>query len=177
MSVFLQPRRDDGDKGAGRYGLPTGKWEWRKRQSRFRRGFYGASFIHLSLSSFDKGPALDKGRGQVRFSDQLLAWQNVIVAGLKAACCLSATRTEHLSTGGLTPNTQESLIQEKLQAADFTGQSQTKEWCHCRWSRELSLDLAAEFKSLFLCLFVYLLVQKPKLPATCQILRVKIAPD
>lgn len=73
VSVFLQPRRDDGDKGAGRYGLPTGKWEWGKRQSGTRRGFYGASFIHLSLSSFDKGHALDKGRGQVRFSDQLRA--------------------------------------------------------------------------------------------------------
>lgn len=176
VSVFLQPRHDDGDKRAGRYGLPTGKWEWRKRQSRFRRGFYGASFIHLSLSSFDKGRALDKGRGQVRFSDQLSAWQNVIADGLKAACCLSATRTEHLSTGGLTPNTQESLIQGKTSGGCLHRTVTDKRVMSLPLIKRNLVGIGGWIRIAFL-LFVCLSVQKLKLPTTCQILRVKIALD
>lgn len=179
VSAPLQPKREDGDKRPGRYRRPTGKWEWRKRQSRSRRGFYGASFIYLSLSSFDKGHALDKGRGQVRFSDQLSAWQNVIAASLKAACCLSATRTEHLSTGGLTPNTQELLIQGETSGG----------WLHRTVTDKSMMSSPLIKRNLvgiggwiwncffsFCCLFISA-KKKNKLPTTCQILRVKIAPD
>lgn len=178
VSAPLQPKREDGDKRAGRYGLPTGKWEWRKRQSRSRRGFYGASVIYLSLSSFDKGHALDKGRGQVRFSDQLSAWQNVIAARLKAACCLSATRTEHLSMGGLTPNTQELLIQGETSGGWLHRTVTDKSMMSSPLIKRNLVGIGGWIWNSFFRFVVCLSVpKKKKLLTTCQILRVKIAPD
>lgn len=71
VSMFLWLRRVDGDKGGGHCALSTGKWERRKRQSRFR-GVFRGSFIHLSLSSYDKGQALTKA--EVRSGSVTSSW-------------------------------------------------------------------------------------------------------
>lgn len=108
--MFLWQRCVAGDKGRGHCGLSTGKREQRQRQSRIFRG----SFIHLSLSSYDKGQALTKaevGSGSVTSSwpvrpSQPLVWRLPTVY----------QPAEHLSTewGGVTPNTEKLLIQWEL---------------------------------------------------------------
>lgn len=97
------------DKGVGHYGHSTGKWEQRKRPSRFKGGFWGFIYPPLIKQLWQR-PGSDKGRGQVWFSDQLLAWQT-IAASLKAARCLSASRTSQHGAGA---DTVELLIEWEL---------------------------------------------------------------
>lgn len=85
-------------------------WQTGKKQSRVFRG----SFIHLSLSNSDKGQALTKA--EVRSGSVTSSCQTITAAGLKAAHCLSASRTsQHRERGErLTPNTEKLLIQGEL---------------------------------------------------------------
>ncbi len=81
-----------------------------------KAGFWGFIYPPLIKRLWQR-PGSDKGRGQVWFSDQLLACQTITAAGLKAAHCLSASRTSQHREGvggRLTPNTEKLLIQGEL---------------------------------------------------------------
>lgn len=79
-----------------------------------KAGFCG--FIYLPLiKQLWQRPGSDKGRGQVWFSAQLLACQPITAAGLKAAHCLSASRTSQHREGEPTDTEHwKLLIREEL---------------------------------------------------------------
>lgn len=81
-------------------------WRWRgggvtvvvqltnRSRGEGKEGFCGFLYLPLIKQLWQR-PGSDKGRGQVWFSAQLLACQPITAAGLKAAHCLSASRTSH----------------------------------------------------------------------------------
>lgn len=80
-----------------------------------RAGFEGFIYPPLIKQLWQR-PGSDKGRGQVWFSDQLLACQPITATGLKPPHCLSASRTsQHREGGGdwLTPSTEKLLLQKE----------------------------------------------------------------
>lgn len=183
--MFLWPSCVDRDKGGGV--IVVFQLANRSR-GRSKAGFLGTSFIHLSLSSHDKGQALTKAEvrtGSVTSSwpvspSQPLVWRLPTV--YQPAEHLSSERrgptdTRHRKvahSGGTGLTSQDSYIQK----SDVTG-------VDVRYSRKTSVhkDLSAEFGqhtqdiSISSSSKIHFCVSTTKSPTTCQILHVKIASD
>lgn len=144
-----------------------------------KAGFFGGSFIHLSLSSYDKGQALTKAEvrsGSVTSSwpvrpSQPLVWRLPTV--YQPAEHLSAEMRE---VGGGDWHQAQKSCSFRGNCADFTGALHTKEWCHWCWCTLIKRNerpLPASLRIIFL-----ICAPATKSPSTtCQILQGKIAPD